>query len=238
MNKVFVVLAGGLVIARLILDLGDSGKVAQVRAEAARLERQRDSLMSVVRERTHRQAALAIERQAQETAANRLRDSVTALEQRRAAEQLTVRQIHTVGALQDRLRAAFPELGDSAWGLTTLPMEDGDTLGLEYLLVPAWFAETFVIDHANAASWREQKDQLIAVDSLRLVVTALQDTVTRLEAANAHAYRTGYQAAYAGYQDLTQRYVAELKKPRIRLASAVGLLGAVGAGLVIGRAIP
>jgi len=31
------------------------------------------------------------------------------------------------------------------------------SLGLEYLLVPAWFAETFVIDHANAASRRRRR---------------------------------------------------------------------------------
>jgi hypothetical protein len=59
-------------------------------------------------------------------------------------------------ALQTRLRAAFPELGSAGWGLATLPFEEGDTLGLEYLLVPAWFAETFIIDHANAASWRAE----------------------------------------------------------------------------------
>ena len=126
----------------------------------------------------------------------------------------------------------------SAWGLTTLPFEDGDTLGLEYLMVPAWFAETFVIDHANAESWRTQKDHLLAVDSLRLVVTALQDSVTRLVAANASAYQSGYQAAYTGYQDLSKRYVAELKEPRIRIGSALGLLGAAGLGMVVGRAIP
>jgi len=55
--------------------------------------------------------------------------------------------------------------------------------------------------------------------------------------ANAATYQAGYQAAYTGYQDLSQRYVAELKQPRIRLRSAVALLGAAGAGLVIGRAI-
>ena len=154
-----------------------------------------------------------------EAEADRLRDSVAALERRRAAGQLTVRRIRTVGALQDRLRAAYPELGDLGFGLTTLPLENGDTLGLEYLLVPAWFAETFVIDHANAAS-------------------ALQDSVTSLEAANARAYEAGYQAAYAGYQDLSQRYIAELEKPRIRLGSVIGLRGAAGVGVVIGSTIP
>jgi hypothetical protein len=76
------------------------------------------------------------------------------------------------------------------------------------------------------------------VDSLRLAVTALQDSVTRLLAATAEAYQSGYQAAYAGYQDPSRRYVTELRKPRIRLGSALGLLGAAGVGVVVGRALP
>jgi hypothetical protein len=127
---------------------------------------------------------------------------------------------------------------DDAHTTVRLPFEDGDTLGLEYLLVPAWFAETFIIDHANAASWRAQKDRLLAVDSLRSVVATLQNSVTRLVAANLAAYATGYDAASASYQDLSRRYIAELNKPRIRLPSLVGLVGAAGIGLVIGRTIP
>ncbi|MBI2073734.1 MAG: hypothetical protein HYT81_12025 [Gemmatimonadetes bacterium] len=214
------------------------GAIARAKAEAARLTSQRDSLLSVVGERERQQAALTIQRQTHEAEITRLRDSAIALERRRAAAQLTVRQLRTVGALQDQLRAAFPELGASAWGLTTLPFDDGDTLGLEYLLVPAWFAETFVIDHANAASWRAQKDQLLAVDSLRLRVGALQDSITRLVAANAAAYQTGYQTAFTSYQDLSKRHIAELSKPRIGLGSALRLLGAMGLGVVVGRALP
>ncbi len=79
------------------------------------------------------------------------------------------------------------------------------------------------------------------MDSLRSVVASLQDSVTRLVAANAAAYATGYDAAYASHQDLTRRYIAELNKPRIRLPAIVGFVGAVGAvgvGLVVGRVIP
>jgi len=83
-------------------------------------------------------------------------------------------------------------------------------LGLEYLLVPAWFAETFIIDHANATSWHAQKHRLLELDSLRSVVASLQDSVTR-------------------------RYIAQLNKPRIKLPSVVGFVGAVGVGFVVGR---
>ena len=202
MRKPFKLLAAVGIVLVLVNALGNNRKtIEKARADSARFESQWDSLFAAVRERKRLQATLTTERRTHELEANRLRDSVTTLEGHRAAAQLNVRQIRTVGALQDRLRTTFPELGTSAWGVTTVSIGDGDTLGLEYLLVPAWFAETFVIDHANAASWRAQKDQLLAIDSLRLVVTALQDSVTRLEAANAAAYQTGYQAAYAGYQD-------------------------------------
>ena len=137
--------------------------------------------------------------------------------------------------MQDRLRAAFPEVGTSAWGVTTVALDGGDTLGLEYLLVPAWFAKTFVIDHANAESWRAQKDHLLAVDSLRVTVVVLQDSILQLVSANAQAYRAGYDAAYTGYQDLLARYVAQLRKPRITLGRSIGLIAAAGAGFLAAR---
>ncbi|HWO89926.1 MAG TPA: hypothetical protein VNL98_12345 [Gemmatimonadales bacterium] len=212
--------------------------IARARAEAAWLAGERDSLLAVIAERERQRAALAIERDRVSATASALRDSVAFQERRRAAFQLTVREIRTVGVLQERLRTTFPELGTSGWGLTRVPLDRGDTVGIEYLMVPAWFAETFVIDHANAESWRAQKDQLLAVDSLRLVVTALGDSIGRLVAANAHAYETGYQVAYAAYQGLSERHIAELSRPRVRLGRALGLIGAVGVGLVAGRAIP
>ena len=229
-----------VVVLLFINSFGGRGEaIAEARAESVRLVHERDSLIDAVQDRDREQSALIIERESLETQAIDLRASVATLERRRATQQLTVREIRTVGALQARLRDAFPELGPSAWGLTTVPLHDGDTLGLEYLMVPAWFTETFVIDRANAESWRAQKDQLLAVDSLRLVISALQDSVLVLEAANASAYETGYRNAYANYQDLSRRYIAELNRPRIRVAPAlVGLIGAVGVGVVIGSQIP
>jgi hypothetical protein len=229
-----------VLLAVLLADVigGNRRAIAQAQAEAAWLQGQRDSLVAVISEREQQQAVLIAERDSNHALAQYLRDSVVALERSRSAAQFTIRQIRTVGALQKRLRTAFPELGKAGWGLTTIPTQPGDTIGIQYLVVPAWFAETFVIDHENAESWRAQKDRLLAVDSLRLTVIALQDSVTRLVAANAEAYQTGYRTAYMGYQDLSRRYVAELKKPRIRLGSALGILGAAGVGVVIGRTIP
>ena len=215
----------------------NAGRIAGARADAERLASERDSLRAAVRERDERQIALLAERDAHVAEAARLRDSVTALERRRAARQLTLRQVRTMGALQDTLRAAFPELGEAGWGVATVPLDDGDTLGLEVLVVPAWFAETFVIDHANAESWRAQRDRLLEVDSLVTLVVVLQDSVAALERASRLAYEAGYRGAYAGYQELSARYVAELRKPRVTLGRTVGLVAAVGAGVVLGAVV-
>lgn len=221
------------------VSLGRNAKaIDRAQRQAQQLEHQRDSLQGAINERDSSTAKLVLERGQLDSAAARLRDSVRLLDSARAEAQLTVREINTVGKLQARLRTAFPQLGKSGWGLTTVPIDKQDTIGIQYLLVPAWFAETFVIDHANAKSWRAQKDKLLAVDSLRLAVSALQDSVTKLVGANADAYHTGYDAAFAQSQDLSKRYVAELRKPRIRLGSALGMLGAAGAGLVLGRVSP
>ena len=236
-----VLLVLALCVALLLLAVSYGGRreaIAQARTAASHLRLQRDSLRAAVEARNQQRSALVLEREALDAQVAQLRDSVAQLEESRAQEQLSVREIRTTGALQSRLRSTFPELGKTGWGLTTLPFQDGDTLGLEYLLVPAWFAETFIIDRANAASWLAQKDRLLEVDSLRSVVASLQDSVTRLAAANAAAYATGYDAAYASHQVLTRRYIAELNKPRFKLPSIVGFVGAVGVGIVVGRVTP
>jgi hypothetical protein len=55
-----------------------------------------------------------------------------------------------------------------------------------------------------------------------------------LKETAAAAYEAGYQTAYAGYQDLSRRYIAELNKPRVRLPSVIRIVGAADLGVVIG----
>jgi uncharacterized small protein (DUF1192 family) len=110
-------------------------------------------------------------------------------------------------------------------------------VGLDYLLVPPWFAETFIIDHANAESWQAQKQGLLVVDSLRRAVTVLQDSILRLEAAKSDAWSAGYAAANQAYEGLSRRYQAELRKPRLSLGPPVGLAAGLGVGLLLGSLI-
>ena len=75
------------------------------------------------------------------------------------------------------------------------------------------------------------------MDSPRLVVASLRDSVTRLAVANAATYATSYDAASASYQDLSRSHIAELKQPHIRLPSLAGFVGAAGVGFVVGAVL-
>ena len=52
------------------------------------------------------------------------------------------------------------------------------------------------------------------------------------------AVDSGYGEAFASYQELSDRYITELRKPRVSLGTTVGFcLGAAGAGLIVGALI-
>ncbi len=199
---------------------------------------QRDSIRRIVDANTAIQQTLERERDDREAEAALLRDSVATLERARSSAQLTVRRIRRTSDLQRRLEQTFPEMAASAWGLTTIPLGDDDTVGIEYFLMPAWFTETFIIDHQNAQSWRLQKDKLLAVDSLQFQVAELQDSILQLERQKFLAVDSGYGEAFASYQELSDRYITELSKPSVSLGTTVGFcLGAAGAGLIVGALI-
>ncbi len=239
MRSLVVALSAAALIIVFLVHLigGNRDAIATAQAESSMLATQRDSLVAVVQDREALIASLGIERDTLKAIADSRRDSGDILERDRAASELVVRETHTLVALRAALRSTFPELSDLSLRTLNISMGRGDTLGIEYLAVPAWFTETFIIDHQNAESWRAQRDRLLALDSLRVAVAALQDSIAGLQSANITAYRSGYDAAYAGYQDVSGKYVAELKKPRIRFASTLHLFAAAGAGLVIGTVI-
>ena len=91
-------------------------------------------------------------------------------------------------------------------------------------MIPAWFSETFIIDHQNAQSWRSQKDKLLSVDSLQLMVSALQDAIMQLEVGKSLILEAGYGNAFNAYQGLSDRYIAEMRRPRVSLGTTVGVL--------------
>jgi hypothetical protein len=165
--------------------------------------------------------------------ADSLKDKVSQLEEERKGAQLSVRKLRKDEDLQKKFIDTFPEIAGSDWGIQDVYNEEVD-LEIQYLLVPLWFSETFIIDHQNSKSYKEQTGLLHSVDSLRLNVIALQDTVLRLEKEKSGAYRTGYNSAYTEYTKLNEDYIKELRKPDFGLPQWTAIVGGIGVGFLIG----
>jgi len=213
-------------------------EIDRVTRAATRLQREKDSIEAVVQENQRDVERLADERAGWEEELLTIRRQFNMLEQARWDSTLSVRQLKKTSDLQARLEQTFPELAATNWGLTSIPFDPEDTLGIEYFLIPAWFTETFIIDHQNAESWLAQRDKLLAVDSLNDLVVMLQDSVVMLHARNALALQSGYDNASTECQDLSNRYIAELRRPTLSVGSTVGVcLVSAGVGFAVGAVI-
>ncbi|HSP88978.1 MAG TPA: hypothetical protein VLN45_12655, partial [Ignavibacteriaceae bacterium] len=164
-----------------------------------------------------------------------LRQEVNRLEDVRKDKQFTVRNLRKKEDLQNKFEETFPEVANSEWGVTEVFNEQYG-VGIEYLLIPLWFNETFIIDHNNSKLYQQQKDKLLLVDSLNQFVIVLQDSVLVLEKLNHQAYENGYNTAYVKYEDLNQKYISELQKGKIDWGlQAAGFVGGGIIGVLIGR---
>lgn len=190
-------------------------KIHRAEMEMQKMRYMKDSLQTEVKFRDSLQAKLKNEVTAHKNEADALRNQVSLLEEKRKEEQLSVRRLRKKEDLQARLRVTFPEMAESDWGITEVRNEEFG-VSLEYLLVPLWFSETFIIDHQNALSWEKQKDKLLAVDSLNTLVIALQDSVYTLERLNRQAYEKGFNIAFIKYDSLNSEYIKELRKGKLK----------------------
>ncbi len=219
----------------------DQEEINRARLEMQQLRASRDSILTVVAFKDSLQKLLQEKIDEKQQVVEDLRIQVELLEQRRKADQLTVRNIRKEEELQKRLEQTFPEMAGSDWGVTEVYNEEQD-ISLRYLLIPFWFSETFIIDHQNSLSYQAQRDKLLQVDSLQSMVITLKDSVFTLEKQKSEAFKAGYDEAYAKYDSLNRKYIALLQKPpQINFGlpqwSAVlaGFGLGIGSGLLLGR---
>ena len=217
----------------------DRGKIAQLQTEQAQLTRQRDSILAFARTRDSLQAILADSVQVLTSQTSALRDTVRQLESARQATVLSIRRLRQTSELQARVAAVFPEVARaSRWGITEL-YDDREGVALEYIFFPAFFAETFMIDHENALNYKQQVGKLAALDTLNTQVITLKDSVFVLERQKSAAFRTGYDSAFTKYEALNADYIAYLKNPKvgIKFPGWLALVGSAAVGVVVGSAI-
>lgn len=232
----------GLLAVTLSFILGrgiDREEIQRARLEMQELRASRDSIKAIVSLKDSLQAILSSQVKQLEAETTRLRDEVEVLEEERKENQLTVRNIRKKEDLQVKLASTFPEMAQSDWGVTEVYNEDAE-IGIEYLLVPLWFSETFIIDHQNSISYREQRDKLELVDTLNQQVVVLQDSLFTLEREKAVAYQMGYEEAFTKYEDINTKYIELLEQPpSIDLGIPKwGVIGAsIGVGVLVGSQI-
>jgi seryl-tRNA synthetase len=203
------------------------------------LRASRDSIKTVVALKDSMQSVLSERVEDLDSETDRLRREVQELEEERARNQLTVRNIRKKEDLQNRLAETFPEMAESDWGVTEVYNEEFD-VGIEYLLVPLWFSETFIIDHQNSESYKQQVSRFVEIDSLHQQVSVLKDSLFVLEREKAEAFENGYNEAYSRYEDINEKYINLLEQPpSIELGIPKwGIIGAsVGAGVLVGTQI-
>lgn len=218
----------------------DRDAIVRAQATMEQLRVQRDSLQRHVEKLDSATVVLEGRADSLVDEAAALRQEVRELETERQAAQLSVRRLRRPADLLDRLRTTFPEMAGSAWGTTEI-MDDSEApaIGVQYLMVPLWFSETFLIDHQNAKSYLAQRDRLNVVDSLQQQTIALKDTIIVLEKEKTAAFRVGYDSAYQKYEALHEDYIQVLKNPRVslKLPGAAAILGSAAAGVLVGAAV-
>jgi len=210
-------------------------KIHAAELEMEKLRSMRDSLQTVVAYRDSLENLIGEQISTKKDEAQALRQEVNRLENERKEKQFTVRSLRKKEDLQNKFKETFPEVANSDWGVTEVFNEQYG-VGIEYLLIPLWFNETFIIDHNNSKLYQAQKDKLLLVDSLNQFVIVLQDSVLVLEKLNRKAYENGYNTAYTKYEDLNEKYISELQKGKIDWTlQAAGFVGGGIIGVLIGR---
>lgn len=229
-----------LAVAHLWTRLGSEAAIARAETEARMLSEQRDSILSIVAQNDSLQRELGAVRTGLEAEADELRQRIASLEIDRVENQLTVRRLRRTDALQARFASTFPEVAASNWGVTEV-IDEEEGIGIEYLMVPAWFTETFLIDHQNSKAYEAQVESFASLSGVQDRVIQLQDSVFALERQSRDAYQTGYDNAFTLYQNLNREHINLLRQPRISLGIPGGILtaaGTFGLGMLLGVTAP
>lgn len=132
-----------LVIVFIVLLLAGIGYVwYQKEAAAAEFEKQHTEL-----ERTHK--SLEAEARRLEVQNDSMRAELKVLSERLADTRLAVDELRRKPGLEQRLQRSYPQLAETRWGVVDV-YDPADKRYVEYMLVPLWMSETFIIDHQNA----------------------------------------------------------------------------------------
>ncbi len=166
------------------------------------------------------------------------KQTIAKLEQERSDNQIQVRALKTENQLEEKFAQTYPQVvGAKNFGITQINVSDTEqSINLPYFVIPAWFVETFIIEHNSMKNYQSQINEYQRNEKAYGTVLELKDQVLRLEAQKTIAYQDGYTKAYIKYESLNQDYIDLLKKPPTVEFKAPSLWTSVG-GLVVGLAV-
>ena len=207
---VLTMLALTFITARYI----DKEEILRVEIEMEELQQQKSDLETQVDGLAQKQDELnqSIQSKNEEITANK--NAIAQLEQQRADKQLTVRRLNTEDELENSFAQAYPQVVDAKnFGIVQMSIDEELNLKLPYYIIPAWFTETFVIEHDTMLTYKAEIETYKANEELYGSVLELKDQVLKLETEKTTAYQTGYEEAYEKYELLNQEYIKLLKQP-------------------------
>lgn len=214
----------------------DRVEIARVENEKRELQDDRQELLKKVSALTEAQQKLEVQVKGLNEQIGARETRIKELEKARAEAQLTVRKLDQPDQLKAKLKETFPEMAASQWGVTRLHDEQNN-VDIDYLVVPLWFSETFVIDHQNSLSYQAQLDLSKEVSALKSNVITLTNQNLALEKEKSSAFEAGYNKAFTLYMDLNDKYTTLLKQPpkvEFKPPGLVSTLGGLAAGLILG----
>lgn len=191
-------------------------EIARVERERLQMQHQRDSIQTFVALKDSLQNILAGQINILKTDAENMRAHIQLLEEVRKENQIKVRYLSNVNALERKFLETFPEIPKENLKVFA-QYDDRNDVSLDYIGIPLWFSETFIIDHQNAENYKKQTVKLKSLDSLNVFIGSLKDTLYFLEKEKSLAYKTGYDSSFSKYMDISKLYMKELSKPRFEL---------------------
>lgn len=239
MKNALIGVSGLAIVLALILSYGlawskNKDQIAQLKLDLQTAQAQRDSIYQAVAIKDTRIVVLEGQVTEKEGAAEALRARVRQLENQRQSQQRDIRALRTIDSLSAKFRATYPEVEE----LVFVSEVQVEGIGLDYLLVPVWFSETFFLDHEDAQNYRAQRDLLQDVDGLQREVNTLQTEVIELEREKTLLFQQGYDKAFTLYETCNTDLRTQLAQPpRLQLLdsrSTALLSGAVGVALGFG----
>lgn len=230
---VFALIALAYVSGRYV----DKKEILRAQNEMQALKQQHVAIQEKVAALTQQKQSLNAEIDSKNLLIKENQEKIAKLERERSAEQLQVRKLRTEDQLENTFLQTYPQVSHAA-NVGISHITDTKTgISLPYLVVPAWFSETFISEHKAKETLTKELTHYQQNETLYGSVIDLKNKVLVLEEEKSTAYQNGYENAYARYEDINQKYVDLLKIPpkaQCKMPTKLALLGCSALGIAVG----